>query len=95
MNAQACRRSASRSSMRAALVCATWVCATAATLAVADLPRQSAVPGGVVLIDLPGTAPPTVTFEDKRVMVMPKGAGWVAIVGIPLARSATQPRIHH
>jgi len=40
-----------------------------------------------VLIDLPGTAPPTVTFEDKRVMVMPKGAGWVAIVGIPLARS--------
>jgi murein DD-endopeptidase MepM/ murein hydrolase activator NlpD len=53
----------------------------------ADLPRQSAVPGGVVLIDLPGTAPPTVTFEDKRVMVMPKGAGWVAIVGIPLARS--------
>ena len=87
MNAQACRRSASRSSMRAALVCATWVCATAATLAVADLPRQSAVPGGVVLIDLPGTAPPTVTFEDKRVMVMPKGAGWVAIVGIPLARS--------
>ena len=89
MNAQACRRSASRSSMRAAWVCATWVCATlvcatAATLAVADLPRQSAVPGGVVLIDLPGTAPPTVTFEDKRVMVMPKGAGqWVAVPYTP------------
>ena len=82
MTAQARRRSASRSSMLAALGCA-----TAATLAVADLPRQSAVPGVVVLIDLPGTAPPTVTFEDKRVMVMPKGAGWVAIVGIPLARS--------
>ena len=82
MTAQARRRSASRSSMLAALGCA-----TAAALAVADLPRQAAVPGGVVLIDLPGTAPPTVTFEDKRVMVMPKGAGWVAIVGIPLARS--------
>ncbi len=82
MTAQARRRSASRSSMLAALGCA-----TAATLAVADLPRQAAVPGGVVLIDIPGTTPPTVTFEDKRVMVMPKGAGWVAIVGIPLARS--------
>jgi murein DD-endopeptidase MepM/ murein hydrolase activator NlpD len=61
--------------------------ALSVSAAQADLPRQSAVPGGVVLIDLPSTAQPTVTFEDKRVLVMPKGAGWVAIVGIPLARS--------
>jgi murein DD-endopeptidase MepM/ murein hydrolase activator NlpD len=53
----------------------------------AELPRQSAVPGGVVLIDIPGTAPPTVSFEGKRVMVLPQGEGWVAVVGIPLARS--------
>ena len=58
----------------------------------ADLPRQSAVPGGVVLIDIPGTAipgtaPPAVSFEGKRVMVLPKGEGWIAVVGIPLARS--------
>lgn len=65
----------------------------------ADLPRQSAVPGGVVLIDipaLPGAAEapdattrtaPAVTFEGRRVMVLPKGSGWVAVVGIPLARS--------
>lgn len=65
----------------------------------ADLPRQSAVPGGVVLIDLPAPAttggaqgaaaiaPPAVSFEGRRVMVRPKGSGWVAVVGIPLARS--------
>jgi murein DD-endopeptidase MepM/ murein hydrolase activator NlpD len=58
----------------------------------ADLPRQSAVPGGVVLIDIPGTAipgtaQPAVSFEGKRVMVLPKGEGWIAVVGIPLARS--------
>jgi murein DD-endopeptidase MepM/ murein hydrolase activator NlpD len=46
----------------------------------------------VVLIDIPGTAirgtaPPAVSFEGKRVMVLPKGEGWVAVVGIPLARS--------
>ena len=78
MTAQARKRSAPLSSMLAALGCA-----TAATLAGADLPRQAAVPGGVVLIDIPGAAPPTVTFEDRRVMVLPKDAGWVAIVGIP------------
>ena len=65
----------------------------------ADLPRPSAVPGGVVLIDIPdattradGTtrgdgAAPAVTFEGKRVMVLRRDAGWVAVVGIPLARS--------
>ena len=59
----------------------------------ADLPRQSAVPGGVVLIDIPdavrgdGAAQPAVTFEGKRVMVLRRDAGWVAVVGIPLARS--------
>jgi biotin carboxyl carrier protein len=81
------------------------LCALAGA-AFADLPRQSAVPGGVVLIDIPdaaaaagagtgagaGTeaaqpAPPAVTFEGKRVMVLRRGEGWVAVVGIPLARS--------
>jgi hypothetical protein len=66
--------------------------ALSVSAAQADLPRQSAVPGGVVLIDIPGTAirgtaPPAVSFEGKRVMVLPKGEGWVAVVGIPLARS--------
>ncbi|NBU25742.1 MAG: M23 family metallopeptidase [Gammaproteobacteria bacterium] len=61
----------------------------------ADLPRESAVPGGVVLIDIAKTtttgtaaeAPPAVTFDGKRVMVLPRGTGWVAVVGIPLAQA--------
>lgn len=67
----------------------------------ADLPRQSAVPGGVALIEIPdaatnggdgavrgaAAAAPAVTFEGKRVMVLRRDEGWVAVVGIPLARS--------
>ena len=53
-----------------------------------DWPRASAVPGGVALIELEGTSDtaPTVTFEGDRVMVVPREGGWLAIVGIPLAR---------
>ncbi len=71
----------------------------------ADLPRQSAVPGGVVLIDIPdrvgaqdaADVPPAVTFEGKRVMVLRRDIGWVAVVGIPLARSPgpAQVEIRH
>jgi len=53
-----------------------------------DWPRASAVPGGVALVELEGTSDtaPTVTFEGDRVMVLPREGGWLAIVGIPLAR---------
>jgi len=65
--------------------------AAAATAAatVLVLPRQSAVPGGVVLLELPGpaTRTPTVRFEGNRVMVLREGANWRAIVGIPLAQA--------
>jgi murein DD-endopeptidase MepM/ murein hydrolase activator NlpD len=50
------------------------------------LPMPSLVPGGVLVRTLPAPAvPPTATFEGKRVMVLRAGAGWVAIVGIPLS----------
>jgi len=51
-----------------------------------DLPRENRVPGGVVILDL-GTAessPGTVTFKGYRAPVLQAGAGWVAVVGIPL-----------
>lgn len=50
-----------------------------------DLPREAAVPGGVVIRDL-GPAPtrPSVTFNGSPVMVVPRAEGWVAVVGIPL-----------
>ena len=74
--------------MKAALLI---VCALLSGLAAAtptDWPRASAVPGGVALIELEGNADtaPTVTFEGDRVMVLPREGGWLAIVGIPLAR---------
>lgn len=52
-----------------------------------DLPRQSAIPGGVVIVPV-GTAagaPPRVTFNDAPVMVVRDGPRWVAVVGLPLA----------
>jgi murein DD-endopeptidase MepM/ murein hydrolase activator NlpD len=50
-----------------------------------DLPREAAVPGGVVIREL-GPAPtrPSVTFNGSPVMVVPRAEGWVAVVGIPL-----------
>lgn len=57
--------------------------------ATSELPRPLAVPGGVVVLDLPSDLEgmPAVTFEGNRVMVLPKERGWRAVIGIPLARS--------
>ncbi len=53
------------------------------------LPRASAVPGGVVMIDIEGDSNevPYVSFEGDAVMVLPREQGWVALVGIPLSRA--------
>lgn len=51
------------------------------------LPRASAVPGGVAVIELPGNyevAPP-VRYRDRPVMVVNDNVGWKAVVGIPLS----------
>lgn len=54
-----------------------------------DLPVPLAVPGGVVILEIEGdrATAPLVTFEGDRVMVLPNGDSWRAIVGIPLART--------
>ena len=54
-----------------------------------DLPRTLAVPGGVVILDLPGPyeRAPAVTFDGNRVMVLQREGEWQAVVGIPLARA--------
>jgi murein DD-endopeptidase MepM/ murein hydrolase activator NlpD len=58
----------------------------AAARAGPDQPRESRVPGGVAIVDLgPGDeAPGPVTFNDHRAPVLRNGAGWVALIGIPL-----------
>jgi murein DD-endopeptidase MepM/ murein hydrolase activator NlpD len=49
-------------------------------------PRVAAVPGGVATFKLPGSADeiPTVTFNDRAVMVVRQSDAWLAIVGIGL-----------
>ncbi len=50
------------------------------------IPPTTAVPGGVIRIELPPTAHerPLVTFGQRRVLVVMGLSGWVAVVGIPL-----------
>lgn len=62
---------------------------------VSNLPTSLSVPGGVAILDVPGDSskPPVVTFEGNRVMVIPNGQGWRAIVGIPLAREPGTAKI--
>ena len=54
------------------------------------LPRQLAVPGGIVNIDLGSVeAPaPIAFFQDKRVLIMENEHKWTAVVGIPLKTKA-------
>jgi murein DD-endopeptidase MepM/ murein hydrolase activator NlpD len=56
----------------------------------ADLPRDHAVPGGVVLVDVgPASgAKPSVLRDTRRVLVRAEQGRWVAVVGIPLAAAA-------
>jgi murein DD-endopeptidase MepM/ murein hydrolase activator NlpD len=55
----------------------------------APLPQASAVPGGVVLLDIKaaGDTAPKVRYEGNQVMVLRQPAGWVAVLGIGLDTS--------
>jgi murein DD-endopeptidase MepM/ murein hydrolase activator NlpD len=54
-----------------------------------DLPRASAVPGGVEVMRLEdgAAAIPDVESNDHRALVIRDGATWVAVIGIPLSAS--------
>jgi murein DD-endopeptidase MepM/ murein hydrolase activator NlpD len=52
-----------------------------------ELPRESAVPGGVKLIrlDQRGSVQPSVDVDGHRAMVIRDGEHWVAVIGIALS----------
>ncbi len=59
----------------------------------ANLPREAAIPGGVVLVPIVSTsqAKPVVKYGKKQVAVVESDNQWLAIVGIPLsAKIGTQ-----
>ncbi|MGH8235798.1 MAG: peptidoglycan DD-metalloendopeptidase family protein [Steroidobacteraceae bacterium] len=57
-----------------------------------DLPRESRVPGGIALIEIPGSdLAPTALIDTRRAAVIRHDDRWLAIVGIPLS---TEPGPH-
>lgn len=56
------------------------------------LPRASAVPGGIAIVELgPSEEKPSAVFLDRPIMVKSTDSGWVALVGLPLStRPGTQ-----
>jgi murein DD-endopeptidase MepM/ murein hydrolase activator NlpD len=57
-----------------------------------DLPRESRVPGGIALVEVPGgELAPTALIDTRRTAVIRSGDRWLAIVGLPLS---TKPGPH-
>src|SRR5689334_10961387 len=56
-------------------------------LPASKLPKESRVPGGVVLLPIDGAAddPPTVKLGDSPAMVLRAQDHWLAVVGVPLS----------
>lgn len=58
----------------------------AAGVPASELPRESRVPGGIALVEIPGgDAPPTALIDTRRTAVIRHQDRWLAIVGIALA----------
>ena len=49
-----------------------------------ELPIESNVPGGIVIVPIKSKDKPKAFFYDKKVMVVGESKNWKAIVGIPL-----------
>ena len=49
-----------------------------------ELPTESNVPGGIVIVPITSKDRPKAFFYDKKVMVIGEIGNWKAIIGIPL-----------
>src|SRR5687768_17616045 len=58
----------------------------ATTAHAGDLPRESRVPGGIALVEIPGgDLAPTALIEARRAAVIRHDERWLAVVGLPLS----------
>ena len=58
----------------------------APTVLAQPLPQERRVPGGIAMIEVPGSeTAPKVTYGKYQTAVIRRGSRWVAVVGIPLA----------
>jgi murein DD-endopeptidase MepM/ murein hydrolase activator NlpD len=66
------------------------ICCVPAVATALELPRESAVPGGVKIIRLaaPADALPYVDSDGRRALVVNDGSAWFAVIGIPLSAPA-------
>ncbi len=70
------------------ILVALCACLCAGLLRAASLPQDHPVPGGIALLNLPAqSTPPRAEYLGHRVMVVPRGTAWLAVVGIPLTRT--------
>ena len=75
-----------KTNRRGALLALTLLAAIASAARANDLPRESRVPGGIALIEIPGgELAPTALIDARRAAVVRKDDRWLAIVGIPLS----------
>lgn len=74
---------------RAGVAIAGLICCVPAAATALELPRESAVPGGIKIIRLapPGSALPYVDSDGRRALVVNDGSTWFAVIGIPLTAS--------